>query len=81
MYRKEEILSLLKDPTNAEAGIENDPNQKPKLKWHKVGISYLIAHDLLLNLLPSMTSWLVTYEVQEWCFVSRMCFLCSGEGP
>lgn len=36
MYRKEEILSLLKDPTNGEAGIENDPNQKPKLKWHKV---------------------------------------------
>ncbi|XP_047942817.1 transcription elongation factor SPT6 homolog [Salvia hispanica] len=36
MYRKEEILSLLKDPTEREAGIENDMNQKPTLKWHKV---------------------------------------------
>ncbi|KAG6411761.1 hypothetical protein SASPL_129845 [Salvia splendens] len=36
MYRKEEILSLLKDPTDREAGIENDMNQKPTLKWHKV---------------------------------------------
>ncbi|KAL0453260.1 UNVERIFIED_CONTAM: Transcription elongation factor SPT6 [Sesamum latifolium] len=36
MYRKEEILSLLKDPNEPEADIENDPNQKPMLKWHKV---------------------------------------------
>ncbi|KAL0339825.1 UNVERIFIED_CONTAM: Transcription elongation factor SPT6 [Sesamum radiatum] len=36
MYRKEEILSLLKDPNEPEADIENDPNQKPTLKWHKV---------------------------------------------
>ncbi|XP_047948242.1 transcription elongation factor SPT6 homolog [Salvia hispanica] len=36
MYRKEEILSLLKDPTEPEAGIENDINQKPALKWHQV---------------------------------------------
>ncbi|XP_057785560.1 LOW QUALITY PROTEIN: transcription elongation factor SPT6 homolog [Salvia miltiorrhiza] len=36
MYRKEEILSLLKDPTDCEADIGNDPNQKPTLKWHKV---------------------------------------------
>ncbi|XP_051151104.1 transcription elongation factor SPT6 homolog [Andrographis paniculata] len=36
MYRKEEILSLLKDPNEPEADIDNDPNQKPPLKWHKV---------------------------------------------
>ncbi|XP_047942962.1 transcription elongation factor SPT6 homolog [Salvia hispanica] len=36
MYRKEEILSLLKDPTDHESSIENDMNQKPTLKWHKV---------------------------------------------
>ncbi|KAL0359667.1 UNVERIFIED_CONTAM: Transcription elongation factor SPT6 [Sesamum angustifolium] len=36
MYRKEEILSLLKDPNEPEVDIENDPNQKPTLKWHKV---------------------------------------------
>ncbi|CAA3013552.1 transcription elongation factor SPT6 homolog [Olea europaea subsp. europaea] len=38
MYRKEEILSLLKDPDQPETDIEslNDPNQKPRLRWHKV---------------------------------------------
>ncbi|KAL7097644.1 hypothetical protein ACP275_10G156800 [Erythranthe tilingii] len=36
MYRKEEILSLLKNPNEPEADIENDPNQKRTLKWHKV---------------------------------------------
>ncbi|KAG6427914.1 hypothetical protein SASPL_112161 [Salvia splendens] len=36
MYRKEEILSLLKDPTEPETGIETDINQKPALKWHQV---------------------------------------------
>ncbi|KAL6555302.1 Transcription elongation factor spt6 [Orobanche gracilis] len=36
MYRKEEILSLLKDPNDPEADIENDPSHKPMLKWHKV---------------------------------------------
>lgn len=45
MYRKEEILSLLKDPTNREANNENDPNEKPPLKWHKVWNSI----DDLLN--------------------------------
>lgn len=50
MYRKEEILSLLKDPTDREADIENDPNRKPTLKWHKVLISYLIVYDLFLHL-------------------------------
>ncbi|KAG8365917.1 hypothetical protein BUALT_Bualt17G0021800 [Buddleja alternifolia] len=36
MYRREEILSLLKDPNVREANIEDDQNQKPMLKWHKV---------------------------------------------
>ncbi|KAL6525584.1 Transcription elongation factor spt6 [Orobanche hederae] len=36
MYRKEEISSLLKDPNDPEADIENDPSHKPMLKWHKV---------------------------------------------
>ncbi|KAL3637090.1 Transcription elongation factor spt6 [Castilleja foliolosa] len=36
MYRKEEILSLLKDPNEPESDIESDPNHKPALKWHKV---------------------------------------------
>ncbi|KAG8391086.1 hypothetical protein BUALT_Bualt01G0151200 [Buddleja alternifolia] len=36
MYRKEEILSLLKDPNQPEADIKHDPNQKPMLKWRKV---------------------------------------------
>lgn len=44
MYRKEECLSLFKDPEQHEAGDENqndDENQnqsdkKPKLRWHKV---------------------------------------------
>lgn len=45
MYRKEEILSLLKDPNDSETDIENDPNQKPALKSHKVRWN-LIACDL-----------------------------------
>ncbi|KAG8365970.1 hypothetical protein BUALT_Bualt17G0027300 [Buddleja alternifolia] len=36
MYRREEILSLLKHPNEREANIEHDQNQKPMLKWHKV---------------------------------------------
>lgn len=36
MYRKEEILSLLKDPNDSENDIDNDLNQKPTLKSHKV---------------------------------------------
>lgn len=45
MYRKEEILSLLKDPNDPEADIENDPSHKPMLKWHKVGICvYYVSH-------------------------------------
>ena len=36
MYRKEEILSLLKD-TEHESGDDQDRNEKtPSLKWHKV---------------------------------------------
>ena len=38
MYRKEECLSLLKDPEQPEDDDENhDKNEKtPTLKWHKV---------------------------------------------
>uniref|UniRef100_A0A7N2QWY4 Uncharacterized protein n=1 Tax=Quercus lobata TaxID=97700 RepID=A0A7N2QWY4_QUELO len=39
MYRKEQCLSLLKDPEEGE--MENDEGEEmervPKLKWHKVG--------------------------------------------
>lgn len=38
MYRKEECLSLLKDPDQLEAddGNLDNPEKTPKLKWHKV---------------------------------------------
>ncbi|XP_057970915.1 transcription elongation factor SPT6 homolog isoform X2 [Malania oleifera] len=38
MYRKEEILSLLKDPEQHEADEENQDRAEkaPKMKWHKV---------------------------------------------
>ncbi|GFY84642.1 global transcription factor group B1 [Actinidia rufa] len=38
MYRKEECLSLLRDPEQHEADIENQnkPDPKPTIRWHKV---------------------------------------------
>ncbi|KZV22488.1 hypothetical protein F511_19708 [Dorcoceras hygrometricum] len=36
MYRKEEIMSLLKDPDDPENDLQVDSVQKPKLKRHKV---------------------------------------------
>lgn len=38
MYRKEECLSLLKDPEEQEVDDDNkdDFERPPKLKWHKV---------------------------------------------
>ncbi|XP_073017502.1 transcription elongation factor SPT6 homolog isoform X1 [Primulina eburnea] len=43
MYRKEEIFSLLQEPDEPEADIQNDPNWRPTLKWHKV---LWTIHDL-----------------------------------
>ena len=43
MYRKEECLSLLKDPEQPEDDDENqDKNEKtPTLKWHKVNFLFV----------------------------------------
>jgi len=43
MYRKEECLSLLKDPEQPEDDDENqDKNEKtPTLKWHKVNFLFI----------------------------------------
>jgi transcription elongation factor SPT6 len=39
MYRKEECLSLLKDPEQSEDDDNRDKNEKtPTLKWHKVNV-------------------------------------------
>ncbi|XP_073273008.1 transcription elongation factor SPT6 homolog isoform X2 [Primulina huaijiensis] len=43
MYRKEEIFSLLQEPDEPEADIQNDPNWRATLKWHKV---LWTIHDL-----------------------------------
>ena len=48
MYRKEEILSLLKD-TEHDAGNDQDKNDKtPTLKWHKVSKSVIGSSVLLV---------------------------------
>ena len=49
MYRKEECLSLLKDPDQPEADEVNlDSSEKtPKLKWHKVGINTKLVATIL----------------------------------
>lgn len=46
MYRKEEILSLLKD-TEHESGDDQDKNEKPStLKWHKVSKNIIGSNAL-----------------------------------
>lgn len=48
MYRKEEILSLLKD-TEHEAGDDQDKNDKaPTLRWHKVRKIVIQSNSLLV---------------------------------
>lgn len=77
MYRKEEILSLLKEPADREADNENDPNHKPGLKWHKVNISYSIVMELQrrsLSLICLLFHWyacllLKIHEVGESLFI------------
>ncbi|CAI9779564.1 unnamed protein product [Fraxinus pennsylvanica] len=62
MYRKEEILSLLKDPDQPETDMEslNDPNQKPRLRWHKV-LWTILDLDKKWLLLQKRKSALETY--------------------
>lgn len=44
MYRKEQCLSLLEDPNQDESdnAVVNDIERKPKLKWHKVSLIFLL---------------------------------------
>ena len=51
MYRKEECLSLLKDPEQPEDDDENqDKNEKtPTLKWHKVNFLFIGWSGMLID--------------------------------
>lgn len=51
MYRKDECLSLFKDPEQLEADeLQNSCDKKPALMWHKVqGFGYKYMSHLAFN--------------------------------
>lgn len=52
MYRKEECLSLLKDPEQNEVDDDNkdDFEKTPALKWHKVNLFFMDGWDSQLDI-------------------------------